>query len=442
MKTLIYSLLSLFILLLTNAQLASGQQSTLAGNLLYHDDWPIAGARVVLMDQNTGLAVDTVITDSAGGYFFSGVNPGSYSFDVSIQTQKGGIDLIDAIMIMQYLNPFGQTMLSPIQRLAADMNEDSQITYSDATAIILYWVYNSLSSYGFGYGQGNGNNSATSSSQEEDLVVYNSDDIDTILMNNDSTQSDTTYVESDGSKRGDVDGAFEPQKKPSPVEYLNSDGRIEAANGEHIIVPFKASGMQEVSGFGLHFSYDSTLMVPIRVIGLPEGAVWAFGHGSIAIAWVNASEIPFMYPEGATVFEVEFLLSENPQPSIGRFRNLDGSHILGSRGTKEFSPILTYPAIHTTNGIANISLPYPNPATEHTQVRIEAENNCSIGYHLRDASGRWVHSCEPVLYSKGQHEVPILLTGLAPGNYTIEFLGETMEGKQFRLIHRVAVGIR
>lgn len=61
----------------------------------------------------------------------------------------------------------------------------------------------------------------------------------------------------------------------------------------------------------------------------------------------------------------------------------------------------------------------PNPASNHCMVSFTLPKDETVEIGLYDAMGRLIRSISGGKYSKGKHEIPVDLDGLAPGSYVV-----------------------
>ncbi len=426
-----------FLLLLTTMA-ALGQQGNIEGRLYYHDNWPVGGATVVLVNQVSGTAVATTVTDSTGLYFFSGLYPGVYTLQISVQADEGGIDLADAALIMDYLNPNSQIVLSPIQLMAADMNKDGLVTQADKVAIVQFWAHNHSNAGGNGNGNGNNNHGAIATVEEE-WVFLNTQILDTFIVTTDTSESDTTYYESEGSKRGDVDGAFEPQKKPGDVQYLSAEGYLSAQPGDLVRIPFKAIGMNDIRGFGLRIGYDASRLSAKGIEGLPEGAVFSIAEGYIQLAWMSVDDLPRSYTDGEVVFDILFTVRAASKGEIDPLTSLHGSHFIGSGGTKEMYASLSYPALMVSEDLGLVGQSYPNPANNHSRIGLQLLSDAEVGYCIMDLTGRVLLTAPSTTLTAGAHELSLDLASLPAGHYVAHLLLKGKSGEEMHISRQVSV---
>ena len=404
--------------------LGFAQQSLIEGNLTYHDDWALSGASVYLVD-STGNRLDTIVTDTTGHYLFTGLYSGAHTLEMSVQAAQGGVEPADAVLVLHYLLPNGQVSLSPIQLLAADMNEDGSVTFADVLSIILYWAK-----------QNNGNSKSSgggsTSSSEGDWVFVTTDVSDT-------TVTDTTSYDSEGSKRGDVDGAFEPQKKPSATVYVQSEGKVEIMRGGAVSVPFIADGARWLNGFAIRIGYDPARFGITNINCALEGASTIIYSDHFVISWLSPDGSSRAFAAGEEIFTVVGDLKQNAAAGEMEFRSLVNSQVFEGTLVPSTSSFLLAPKINIYDDMAVVSQAYPNPSSGATNVEIHLLENCVLSYSITDSKGSCVYSTSLGHFNTGEHNIPLNINTLSKGSYIISFLfeNETQRFKKEQQLLRV-----
>lgn len=106
---------------------------TLSGHIQYYTSQsPLPLVTVILKSQD-GLALDSVISDAAGFYQFSGLTPGLYQLQAHSNTQWKGGNSLDALIICKYFVNLATLQGMPL--LAADVNDDQSINIPDALLV-------------------------------------------------------------------------------------------------------------------------------------------------------------------------------------------------------------------------------------------------------------------------------------------------------------------
>ncbi|MHC1706320.1 MAG: hypothetical protein AB9842_02230 [Bacteroidales bacterium] len=106
------------------------------GELLYLNDSPLSNCQVELVKD--GVVVQTITTDITGAFTFSNVEPGDYTFNVTVNKDWGGGNAVDALLIMQHF--VGLMQLTGLPLLAADLLSLGAINSIDALTVMRRFV--------------------------------------------------------------------------------------------------------------------------------------------------------------------------------------------------------------------------------------------------------------------------------------------------------------
>ncbi len=123
----------------TDSCLVTLPQPSVSGTLRYLNQaqTPLPGQKICLMSAGN-IAVDSTLTDQNGAYRFCGMQPGTYTLRVQTDNASGGINSIDALLILQHFT--GLQYLSGLRLLAADVNTSNYVNASDALLVQRHFV--------------------------------------------------------------------------------------------------------------------------------------------------------------------------------------------------------------------------------------------------------------------------------------------------------------
>ena len=402
-KTIFTHLLLLAFLPLS---LVFGQTQTLEGTATYRDNWAVDGAKVFLIDNVSGLILDSTNTDSTGYFVFPGLSYGDYSVELAATASAGGIDLLDALLVIHYLAQPPQTPWEPVQLLAADYSEDGNVTMYDASQIIQYWIWQKIKGWG----------NSKSGEGEEEIEFMNTEE-DTTTLPPDTTVNDTVTGDYKGTKRGDVDGAFEPQKKPSDYQLVRAEGRVPAAAGEIIRIPVRLSDGLSVSAMGLGFAFDSDALTLISATTPFEDAVVQVFENKIMLYWVGMNAESRLLAAGDLILEIEAMVRQGSRDHDALIYALPGSQWVDASLKLREQELVSVPTVEVKSESAMLSENYPNPAGEQTIFDLQLASESQVVYHIYTIHGSLVFSAPVRSYAEGTHAFNLNLSSLPSGAY-------------------------
>jgi len=379
------------------------------GVATYRSNWAVEGAKVFLADNVTGAVLDSAYTDSTGYYAFAGLVPGDYRVELAATAPPGGIDLVDALLVIHYLAQPPQNPWEPLQLLAADMNADGSVSIQDASSIISYWIWQKIKGW-----------SNNKSGEEEEIEFINTEE-DTTSLPPDSTSNDTVTGNYGGTKRGDVDGAFEPQKKPSGQLLVRAEGRIPAAGGEIVRIPVKLNEGMSVSAMGLGFAFNSRALSLVSVTTPVEGAVVEVFENKILIYWVGLNAETRFLPAGELILEIEAMVHPGSRAHDALVYALPGSQWVDENLRLRTEEFIQIPVLDVKPESAILSSNYPNPAKDYTTFELELHQQSALVYEVFQMNGSKVFSSAAHTMEPGIHPVTIPLSSLPAGAYMVVF---------------------
>ncbi|NTW26124.1 MAG: hypothetical protein HGA37_15605, partial [Lentimicrobium sp.] len=217
-KKLSSLLMPLIAILLLSGQLSA--QTDVNGLVLYHfkSNKPIPAVNLSLVDSN-GLEFANTTTALNGSYTFAGVPDGTYTLKATTEISAGGITMGDAFLMLMHLcniYPF-----TPIQKLAADVDGDENVTWNDYWTVIIGWF---IQGYPFPAGP------------------WTFQDV-TFTLNGSKTNVPTMG----GSSSGDVNGTFVPATRE--IAAINATYTEKKAGNDFSIEIF-ANDISETSAMG------------------------------------------------------------------------------------------------------------------------------------------------------------------------------------------------
>ncbi len=123
----------------SDSSLVTLPQPSVSGTLRYLNQaqTPLPGRKIYLMMAGN-IPVDSTLTDPNGAYRFCSMPPGTYTLRVNTTNPSGGINSIDALLILQHFT--GLQYLTGLRLLAADVNASNYVNASDALLVQRHFV--------------------------------------------------------------------------------------------------------------------------------------------------------------------------------------------------------------------------------------------------------------------------------------------------------------
>lgn len=393
-------------------------QSVIQGQLLYHDLWPIHPAKVLLVRTTNQTIADSTQTDTLGQYAFSQVAAGSYIIKVTPQFTYDDIDMADALLVIHYLAPGQQINLSLLQRLAADMNKDSQISIGDALAIIQKWIANQLNK---------------TTTEEEWIFVADTSLPDTLVISGQIT--DTTNYNLNGAPEADTQGAPpRPQKKPSYPHYLKAGAVLTASAATETLIPVRMAESVRIGGMGLVLGLSSPDACFLGFEPVLPGWTIQVSGNFLRLAWVDETAGGRTFLPGELLGHIRLQLS----PSCTHLSITQGpaSHVISAEGTQLKQTLFEIPSVQTETHTTRLEAVYPHPVTGSAQIQYALATASEVKLRLLDLQGRMVQEILHATKEAGSHTQPFTSHQLRPGIYVLEMTVQETQ-QRFRLTRQV-----
>lgn len=112
---------------------------SVSGTLTYiNTDMTALNAVMVYLKDMNGDTLDVTLTDATGHYLFQDVAPGDYTFDFNCTLSPGGLNSIDALLILRHF--VGIETLNGLKRKAGDVDNSNTINSIDALLVQKWFV--------------------------------------------------------------------------------------------------------------------------------------------------------------------------------------------------------------------------------------------------------------------------------------------------------------
>ena len=376
------------VLFLASTSVFSQGETDFTGQVLYHYGYPLSGVNAYLHN-SAGNVVDTAVTNSTGFYEFADVTPGTYTITFSTQQPEGGIELNDAYLVM--LKLMNLYTFTPIQTLAADVNNSGTITWSDYFMILISYL-----------NQGN---------PFPHPWVFQS--ITTAIPN----ESRSIFTTGGGSSSGDVNGSLQPDPKSNPI-YIESPFKdITKSPANPLEFSLTCAENTVISGMHLVFDIPEGLEITNVKSAIPSANIYNSGN-RLSVTWIDQNRNGVEISNGTPLVMINAQvnrISRNDQ-SFGIYLK-DQSHVIDGEGNiiqglKLSMPVLN---VHFIDQITCSA--YPNPFSTSATIEFSQPEDGQIIISLFDQAGRQVQEIANTYFQAGQHQVKVDGTRLFPGIY-------------------------
>ncbi|MFO7613456.1 MAG: T9SS type A sorting domain-containing protein [Bacteroidales bacterium] len=395
----------IFILISFSAYSQTGE--TINGLLLYHGEYPHAGATANLHDAN-GNIVDFTTTDGSGNYSFYNVPQGTYTISFEATGPGGEVTLTDAFLVMMHL--FNLYPFSPIEHLAADVDGNGTITWNDYTLILVGYI-----------NQGN----------PFPIGDWVFEEIPPFTM---GSRSETKVSGSNSS--GDVSGTFVPTKTVESVFAHSPANDIMTSPGNVCSVPVSIAHSLQMTGMHLVLQIPEGIMIT-NIESSLQNLNYSVRHNELILTWLDQNITGQAVHPDAALFNIEAVLAKGlDENSSYHFKLLPGSHFINTEGKVIHGVHITIPSLkYMTEDRFHLTA-YPNPFTTQFSLGFELPSDGQVAIQLFDQCGRMVNQINHSSLSAGTHQLQIDGSTLAPGIYFyhVSVMGDEKYNKKGSII--------
>jgi hypothetical protein len=397
-KSIVRTLCLSFLLLSITAFSQDG--NSFSGQVIYHNNYPMAGVTAHLRD-SIGNVIDSVITDNTGNYTFSNVASGNYMVTFTTNQPSGGVSLTDPFIIMQRL--LNLCTFNSIQELAADVDGDGTVTWDDYSLILIAymneenpfpvgpWVFEQLN----------------------------------VTIPTGAREGFTTR----GTSSGDSNGSLVPDPKNSPIYLTNPSLCLAANHSDPIEFKLTSSGNLEIAGMHLVIKIPEGLKV-LNVESPVSAANISIFNDQVRVTWIDEARQAFEIMNG-----MPLLVITTEATAVSRDENnyslklSDESHFINTDGELISGVNLVLPTIIISKIKDLAATVYPNPFIEYTNLNFQLPGDGNVIISLFDQSGRQVQKIINGNASAGSNQVKIDGADLIPGmyHYSIMYSGSNQQ---------------
>ena len=388
--------------------LSASAQNDLTGTILYHDSTgaPLPNVELELYDAE-GNYIATTSTDEDGEYTFSDLSAGTYNIEASYNAQAGGVTMGDATEILLYLA--GVIDFTPVEKIAADVNADGEVTMDDHFFIV-------VNHFVFG--------------EEFPAGDWVFEDITATVGTKENGEDDTHDY---GNSVGDVQGSWEDGQRNN--RFVETNHKTYKLSPQVInTVDITMENNHELSGAGIVITYPTEFIKVTDATTSLEGSEIAINNGEIRMAWTSRSKELKSLNNNASLMTLDVeLLKETDKPV--KFQLSNESHFSGEEGAIIKDAEVEMPAINQNKDIIKVNGVNPNPVRSTSQLHFTISDASTVRATLMDMSGQVVRTLTHRNFSKGNNYIKISKDGLNEGIYIYKFyINNTETEKSGKLI--------
>ncbi|MDZ4203271.1 MAG: T9SS type A sorting domain-containing protein [Bacteroidales bacterium] len=370
--------------------LATAQVDNINGQVTYHNDGVTAleGVTIYLKDSG-GTLIQTTTSTANGSFGFTNIPYGTYRLSGSYNLAGGGVTMADAQLINKYR--LGQIQLSPMQLLAADVNDDGSVTHQDFVMMVVHH-----------FAQGN---------PFPRSWVFN----EVVVELNELKSTGGTGL--GGSSSGDVNGTFEPVNKTSIINFFAYKSLHEAVAGDEIVLPVFFNEPTELSAMMLVMDYPSHLVEVIDITTLFNLFDYSITSSQVRISAIDRSDKAFSFRKGEAIASLRVRLKENFTAKSEVLFNLRPESHFVNPDAVHLSPKVSVPIIKFYVPSPELYANYPNPFSSQTQVTYKLSEACHTNISVYDLQGKLVSILVNQYQTDGIYQVDFMRGNLKPGTY-------------------------
>lgn len=371
--------------------------SQINGFVNYHEnpDNPLPDVTIELLNSNGDL-VATTITDSVGEFSFYGLAPGDYTIVPSTTLPIGVIDVIDAALILAYLN--GTYDFTEYEFVAADVNGSGNVTYGDYVLLTVFYLMQ-------------GNPFPTDEWQFDEVEVN-------VSASRDATEPAMVWATS----TGDVEGIWMPGSRD--IVLMDMDNQeVTIENDDEVEIVVGTDYTNKIGGFNLNISFPTDIVEITNVTGPDDNFHYEINNqtGELKVIWLDENQEQGNYFASGTLFKLKLRKHfENITDLEGDFVIEEGGMVIDTRLNSIEDITINLPTIktiHIDNDFQLNAMSYPNPATDNINIDLTSPLEGSAALTIYDITGRIVEEL-PIEHVKlGTQHISMDISDFKSGQY-------------------------
>ena len=358
--------------------------SDINGSVLYHykQNKPIPSVNLDLVDAN-GNVVATTTTALNGTYNFVNVPYGTYTLQANTSISAGGVNMGGAfLMFMHLCNIYP---LSPIQKLAADVDGSGNVTWNDYWSLVIGWFI-----------EGNPFPAGDWVFQE---VTF------------EHTGAKTNVPTLGGSSSGDVNGVFIPSVRDIAALEVNYTSQ---AIDHEFMAGIYAKDITEASAMGMVIAYPESQITINEVKSQFGETNLSVENGMIRVSWVNQMFSTTSIDPNQPILTLKGTTTDKYDGREIIFDLSPVSHFCDAKG-EQISTRYTLPKLTAVEN--HLGSNYPNPFTESTNIDYIVPADGKVTINLFNQQGQLVKTLINEFQATGSYSIPFNSDGLQPGIY-------------------------
>lgn len=365
------------------------------GNIAYKNTYntPISNTKLLLKD-DLGNTVDSVLTDANGNYMFSNLMTGQYYINPQCNKPWGGVNSTDALAAMKHF--VGLIYLYGINAIAGDVDKSLYVNSADALMIQKRYI-NLINSFPAG-----------------DWVFEN----DLLPLQGVSVVNDFY-----GLCYGDVNGTYVPPlNKQSSMVSIENKNTLYSDPYEIIELPVVIKSPLNVAAISLELIYPDNLVSieDVCIAGFTnENLLFKADNGVLRISWYSLEGLYFSPDDVIMKIYVrinkEADLLNNPilfEPGVENEFAGPETDILNE--VKLNIPEI----IINKNSLGNyLGYIHPNPATGSADIEYGLQESGFVQLTVYNMLGEEIAALVNKKQKAGNYNVRFITSGLRTGNY-------------------------
>ncbi len=362
-----------------------------SGTVVYNNSsqTPMPNTRVCLENQS-GVLLDSVLTNGSGEFSFSKVSSGNHYFYAKPSEPFKGLNATDALGIRRHI--VNLSSLSGINYTAADVNNSSSISSADALLVLRRTV-------------GIISNFASGDWISERKLIYIS--------------SNTNNLSIKVLCAGDVNGSYDFNSKNSSNSSINLKSipsNINIIAGETYEMPIKIKQNIIPGAITLNFNYPSDIIEIIGVTSNGNDLEFNINKGIISVGYYNENGINI---NENILLSIKFRTKPLINNKIIDLSLNNENEIADINGQVINNLNLEYPSIKVVENIDEFILEdnYPNPFSDISTIRVYVPEDASVNFTILNSIGIEMKTVLNEKLTRGWHEIKIKATDYPQGAY-------------------------
>ncbi len=398
---------SLAMILIAIASVQTINAASVTGNVSYQGDInrPISNVTVILKNITTNT-ISTYVTGVNGYYEFNNVPIGNYSLTGTTSRTAKEVTYFDPTLLFLYLNGSGE--LSPLQKLAADVDNSGDVSWVDYDVI----MDNILNGTPF-----------TNGTWKFEYLTFAI-----------STFKEGIPKGIGGTCSGDVGGTFVPTINNTPAVPIAQQGILKVSSGESFATRIITQNELTFNGAGLIINYPTEFLVIESIEFKGADYKYTIDNGQIRLVWGNPNTSPVSFSSNETLITINGKCTPAFENGMTAGFSFGGNTSLISPSNKEITNLkFASPVIKAENPSLKLAN-FPNPFTTSTKLTIYTPEEGIAAIEIYNASGQLVQNIVAGNIPAGNHEIMLDGSQMTSGYYICKMRIQTSGGELSKTI--------